>query len=193
MVRNHCLTTLEIRSATTELLPAVVELDRLCFNGLWTLEAYQRELESPNSDLLVLSIPPADQNSDVSIVGIGCMWAIVDEAHITMVAVHPNYRGQGLGQALLFALLKSARTRGMERATLEVRESNLAALSLYQKFGFQIAGRRRRYYQDNNEDALILWRSGLLYPQFEQTLASWDEEISSRLALFGWNYLDRTP
>jgi ribosomal-protein-alanine N-acetyltransferase len=179
------LTPLELKPITAELLPAVVELDRLCFNGLWTTEAYQRELEGPNSDLLVLSIPEADNN--LPILAVGCQWAIVDEAHITMVAVHPNYRGQGLGQALLFGLLKSARTRGMERATLEVRESNTTALSLYQKFGFQTAGRRRRYYQENNEDALILWRSGLGYPQFEQTLASWYGEISSRLASFGWN------
>ncbi|GET40487.1 ribosomal protein S18-alanine N-acetyltransferase [Microseira wollei] len=179
------VTPLELKPITAEMLPAVVELDRLCFNGLWTQEAYQRELEGPNSDLLVLSIPEADNN--LPILAVGCQWAIVDEAHITMVAVHPQYRGQGLGQALLFGLLKSARTRGMERATLEVRESNTTALSLYQKFGFQTAGRRRRYYQDNNEDALILWRSGLGYPQFEQTLASWYGEISSRLASFGWN------
>lgn len=181
---------LELRPLTAELLPAVVELDRLCFNGFWTLEGYQRELESPNSDLLVLSIPETDNT--LPIVAVGCQWAIVDEAHITMVAVHPNYRGQGLGQTLLFGLLKSARTRGMERATLEVRESNQAALSLYQKFGFHTAGRRRRYYQDNNEDALILWRSGLLHPQFEQTLASWYGEISSRLASCGWNLSDPT-
>ena len=179
------LTPLALKPITIEQLTAVVELDKLCFNGLWTQEAYQREIESPNSDLLGLSIPEADKK--FPILGVGCQWAIVDEAHITMVAVHPNYRGQGLGRALLFGLLKSARTRGMERATLEVRESNQAALSLYQKFGFQTAGRRRRYYQDNNEDALILWRSGLGSPQFEETLASWYGEISSRLALFGWN------
>lgn len=179
------LTPLELKPITIEQLPAVVELDQLCFNGLWTQEAYQREIESPNSDLLGLSIPEADKN--LPILGVGCLWAIVDEAHITMVAVHPHYRGQGFGRALLFGLLKSARARGMQRATLEVRESNQAALSLYQKFGFQTAGRRRRYYQDNNEDALILWRSGLGHPQFEETLASWYGEISSRLVSFGWN------
>ena len=154
------LTPLELKPITIEQLPAVVELDQLCFNGLWTQEAYQREIESPNSDLIGLAIPEA---------------------------VHPHYRGQGFGRALLFGLLKSARARGMQRATLEVRESNQAALSLYQKFGFQTAGRRRRYYQDNNEDALILWRSGLGHPQFEETLASWYGEISSRLVSFGWN------
>lgn len=178
---------LKLRPLTVELLPAVVELDRLCFNGLWTLEAYQRELESPNSDLFVLSMPQADKTASPPILGMGCLWAILDEAHITMVAVDPHYRGQGLGQALLLALLKSARTRGMERATLEVRESNKAALSLYQKFGFQTAGRRRRYYQDNNEDALILWRSGIGNPNFDQALTCWYEEIRSRLASFGWN------
>lgn len=189
---------LEIQKLTAQQLPAVVELDRLCFGGLWTLEGYQRELDSPNSDLLGLWTWESQEKKDTekgeallkipsvwepppSLVGCGCLWAILDEAHITIVAIHPHSQRQGLGQALLYALLKEAYQRNLERATLEVRASNTPALSLYQKFGFQEAGRRRRYYEDTGEDALILWRSGLSRPQFLQDLTRWKLEIHSKL------------
>ncbi|MBD1885492.1 MULTISPECIES: ribosomal protein S18-alanine N-acetyltransferase [Microcoleus] len=190
---------LQIKHLAAEHLNSAVELDRLCFGGLWTLEGYGRELGSPNSDLLglwtwetddcesaqnragtgapPLQIPP-------TLIGIGCLWAILEEAHITILAIHPRFQGQGLGQALLWDLLKKAHYRELERATLEVRSSNLTAISLYQKFGFQEAGRRRGYYEDTGEDALILWRGGLHHPEFEEDLAKWEGEIRDRLAYF---------
>ncbi|MDF2388904.1 ribosomal protein S18-alanine N-acetyltransferase, partial [Nostoc ellipsosporum NOK] len=136
---------LKLQSLTSEDVNAILELDKACFGGLWSLQGYQRELESPNSDLLGLFSSVAD----TKLLGMGCFWSILEEAHITILAVHPQYHRQGLGQALLYSLLKTACDRGLERATLEVRVSNLAAISLYQKFGFQTAGRRRGYYQDN--------------------------------------------
>lgn len=157
----------QVKPLTVEQLPQVIELDRLCFGGLWTLEGYRQELESPTSDVLAISIPEAAKSaSPISpeseiLVGISCVWAVLDEAHITILGVHPNYRRQGIGQRLLTGILDVARKRGLERATLEVKASNQAALSLYQKFDFQEAGRRRGYYKDTGEDALILWRGGL--------------------------------
>ncbi len=136
-------------------LDSLVRLDQLCLGGLWTKEGYQRELDSPNSELLGLF-----DNLD-TLIGFGCFWAILEEAHITILMVHPDYRGQGLGQFLLTSLLKAAVQRQLERATLEVRASNTVALSLYQKFGFKVAGTRKGYYPKTGEDALILWRSGL--------------------------------
>ena len=192
---------LDLQPLTPELLPAALVLDQLCFGGLWTLEGYQRELDSPNSELLVLQKKQKSQNqlgepntlkSSVEadpLLGLGCFWAIVDEAHITIVAVHPNYQGQGLGQALLYALLEKARQRGMERATLEVRASNQPALLLYEKFGFREAGRRRRYYEETGEDALILWRGGLQSPEFGQALTDWQHQVQTRLHQAGWSLL----
>ncbi|MBD2083981.1 ribosomal protein S18-alanine N-acetyltransferase [Coleofasciculus sp. FACHB-542] len=200
------VTFLQLQPLTAEQLLAVVELDQLCFGQLWTLDGYKRELESPNSDLLVIEefsgkepevigqstqyvgenaaptalSPEGDPPLERSLVGIGCLWAILEEAHITILGVHPNYRGQGLGQALLYALLKKAWKRRLEWATLEVRASNRPAQSLYEKFGFQEVGRRRRYYKDTGEDALILWRSGLQAPEFPQTLSDWHSSISDR-------------
>lgn len=183
------------------MLSAVLELDDLCFGGLWTLEGYQRELDSPNGVLLGLFLgnstgrqenlnlnSPLRPCTPAPLLSMGCFWAILDEAHITLLAVHPHYHHQGLGQAMLLALIAEACDRGLERATLEVRASNVPALSLYRKFGFKIAGRRRGYYKDTNEDALILWRGDLQEPQFQSALASWYQSISDRLQASGWNF-----
>jgi len=165
-----------LQRLTPENLNAVVELDRLCFGGLWTQEGYSRELDSSHSDLFGLFLP-----SSALLVGFGCLWSIVDEAHITILAVHPRYQRRGLGQALLVALLLSANGRGLERASLEVRASNNSAIFLYQKFGFETAGRRKRYYQDTGEDALILWRGDLQDPKFIDDLAIWQQKTSDRI------------
>lgn len=175
---------LELKSLTTEHLNAIVELDQVCFGGLWTLEGYRRELDSPNSDLLGLFSPV----SSLGLLSMGCFWSILEEAHITILAVHPQYHHQGLGQALLYSLLKTATHRGLERATLEVRASNQPAIHLYQKFGFKTAGVRRRYYKDNGEDALILWLGNLQHPDFCETLDKWYLMVSQRLSQSSWQY-----
>jgi len=191
--------SLKLKFLEAELLPAALELDIQCLGGLWTLEGYQRELDSPNSQLLALTCPvtpgletdshtPQIQSQSIlqRLVGLGCLWSVLEEAHITLLAVHPQYRCQGFGQALLHRLLMIARRQQLEWATLEVRESNQVALSLYQKFGFQEVGRRRRYYPDTNEDGLVLWRQGLQLPEFKQALGQWQEQINQRLLRKGW-------
>ncbi|MBE9227107.1 ribosomal protein S18-alanine N-acetyltransferase [Phormidium sp. LEGE 05292] len=154
-------------------------------------EQRSRGAESKDSPcpLVPLSPVPSRWRSPVPstrLLAMGCQWAILDEAHITIVAVCPDYQHQGLGQAMLLVLLSRARQRGLERATLEVKASNQPAISLYEKFGFKVAGRRRGYYQDTGEDALILWLNGLHYPEFTQTLAEWEQQIGLRLAACGW-------
>lgn len=176
------MTLLELKYLTPEHLSALLELDQACFGGLWTLEAYQRELDSPNSDLIGLVNPFAPN----SLLGVGCLWAILEEAHITILAVHPQYQRQGFGQALLYGLLSVAEQRNLERATLEVRVSNSSAIALYQKFGFKTAGRRKGYYKDTGEDALILWHNGLAQPEFPQILSDWEHQIHTHLARLGW-------
>lgn len=169
-----------------------VELDRRCLGGLWTHDGYQREIHSPNSDLLVLQQVQQQQRDDEAqnssaLIGLACAWAIADEAHITLLAVDPTYRQQGLGQVLLYTLLVLAWRRGLAWATLEVRISNQTAIALYQKFGFESVGQRRGYYQDTGEDALILWRKGLQRPEFEDTLRQWQHQLSQRLHQAGWH------
>lgn len=180
----------ELHPLTTQHLADVVRLDHLCFGGLWTQEGYQREVTSPNSDLLMLqrspSSTPDDDPSDPTLIGVACCWAILDEAHITLLGIHPRYQRQGLGQAALLTLLSLARHRGLQWATLEVRDSNQAARSLYAHYGFHEVGRRRRYYADTGEDALILWCKGLQTDDFGDRLQHDWQQVHQRLQQHGW-------
>jgi ribosomal-protein-alanine N-acetyltransferase len=179
---------LELQPLTAELVPAALEIDRRCFGKLWSAAGYLREIDSPNSELLVLCKQSDASSPELTLVGLGCYWAILEEAHITILAIDPDYQRQGLGQALLYALLESAHRRGLERATLEVKISNQPAIALYQKFEFQIAGKRRQYYQDTGEDALVLWRGGLQSPYFAQQLQAWFTQLQKRFQSHGWQF-----
>ncbi|MCC5900040.1 GNAT family N-acetyltransferase [Sodalinema gerasimenkoae] len=180
------MTSLVLHPLTSHQLEPILQLDQLCFGGLWTQEGYQRELDSPNSILLGIQ----DQDLPEPLLALGCLWAILDEAHLTILAVHPDYRRRGLGQLMLWGLLHAARQRQLSRATLEVNANNLAARSLYEQFGFREAGRRRRYY-GNGDDALILWLSGLQNGNFLQKLEEWDQQIQHRIATWGGKILKR--
>jgi len=98
---------------------------------------------------------------DNKIVGYGGFWVVVDEGHITNIAVHPEYRSKGIGSKIMEGLIELAKKNGIISMTLEVRESNIVAQHLYAKFGFRPLGRRKGYYQDNNEDAIIMWKYDL--------------------------------
>ena len=91
-----------------------------------------------------------------SIIGFAGLWLMLDEAHITTIAMHPDYRGRGLGELQLSTLIGIAYDIGAQRVTLEVRVSNSVAQYLYRKYGFMVVGTRKRYYSDNNEDAYIM-------------------------------------
>jgi [ribosomal protein S18]-alanine N-acetyltransferase len=173
---------LTLGKLTPDRLAAAVDLDRACFGQLWTADQYARELDSPNSDLLILT-PTQSQGP---LLALGCNWAILDEAHITIVAVHPDYQRRGLGQLMLGALLSAAVDRGLERATLEVRLSNEAAIGLYHQFGFEDVGLRRRYYADTGEDALIMWLHKLQNPDRANLFNRCTEQVCQRLASGGW-------
>lgn len=168
------MNSITLRTIDKSLLPQVLELDRICFDGLWTEEGYQREIDSPNSELIAITI-------DNHLIGYGCFWAIVDEAHITIIGIHPDYQRQGLGKLILLALLDRACQREMKHATLEVRISNRSAISLYEKFQFKVAGQRKKYYADTGEDALILWRGGLQTADSQNMLKEKWLEIRDRL------------
>ncbi|MDY6897249.1 MAG: ribosomal protein S18-alanine N-acetyltransferase [Cyanobacteriota bacterium] len=173
---------LQIQTLSHQHLSAILELDKACFGGLWSKEGYQRELDSPNSEIQGLF----SQKTGEKLLGMGCFWSILEEAHITILAIDAQYHRQGMGAALLYSLINTARKRYLERATLEVRASNQAAISLYEKFGFKTAGRRRRYYKDNQEDALILWLGGIHKPEFQAILADWETSVNQSLQKSHW-------
>lgn len=164
---------LKVSPISVDEIESIVTLDRLCFGGLWSIDSYRRELSNENSHFLAITVNPNLEPETNGIIGFGCFWAILDEAHITLLGIHPQYQGQGLGQLLLCSLLDRARKIEMARATLEVRASNLGALHIYEKYGFQTVGRRKKYYQDTGEDGVIMWRGGLQHPHFSQELQDW--------------------
>ena len=133
-------------------LDVVLAIERACFTSAWTRESYLVELRNPSSWYLV-----ARHAGEV--IGYGGVWVIEDEAHITTLAVHQARRRRGLGSLLLSHLLGVAAARGAARATLEVREQNLAAQSLYGKFGFEKTGELFRYYGDTGENAVVMWKT----------------------------------
>jgi ribosomal-protein-alanine N-acetyltransferase len=115
------------------------------------------------------------------IVGFAGMWLMFDEAHVTTIGVKRELRGQGLGEVLFATLLEIAMNIGARRATLEVRVSNYPAQALYRKYGFHEEGIRRRYYSDNNEDALIMWSDWLGSPEFQERFRQLRAQLDERL------------
>jgi [ribosomal protein S18]-alanine N-acetyltransferase len=142
--------------ATGADLDAVAALEAQSFTNPWTRTVLERVLaESAVTRLYVLRTP-------VHHVAAFCLcWLIVDEVHINTVAVDPHLRRQGLATRLLDFVLSDAAADGAQRATLEVRQSNTAALALYRRLKFAVCATRPRYYTQPDEDALILWREGL--------------------------------
>lgn len=135
-------------------IPEVVAIDRLSFSLPWPERSYRYELtENSASRLIVAEVSASPRARVVGYVG---LWLLVDEAHVSTIAVHPSDRGRGIGEALLLAALDLAGRLGAEVATLEVRASNAAAQALYQKHGFSVVGRRPGYYKDNQEDAVLM-------------------------------------
>ncbi len=144
---------------TLDDLPAVLEIDRLSFALPWPERSFRFELtENDAAHMIVAETAWEGRARAIGYLG---YWLLVDEMHISTLAVHPDVRGQGIGERLLLAGLEHARRQGAEMSTLEVRPSNSAALALYRKHGYELAGRRRAYYRDNQEDALLMTLTGL--------------------------------
>lgn len=119
--------------------------------------------------------------NQASIIGFAGLWLMVDEAHITTIAIHPDYRRKGLGELELVSLIDIAYQIGAKWVTLEVRVSNFVAQSLYRKYGFREAGMRHRYYSDNQEDALIMWTEEISSPSYVERFQTLKAALFERL------------
>lgn len=132
----------------------VHHIDQLSFSLPWSERSYRFELtENTNASVWVAEV---DEAGSPLVVGMIVVWIVLDEAHIATIAIHPDYRKQGIGRLLLTKGLSAAEARGAQLAYLEVRRSNRAAQLLYESFGFEVVGERKRYYKDNQEDALLM-------------------------------------
>ena len=131
---------------------AVAKLEQICFAAPWSEEALIRDMTENEMAAYVVA------EYEGQIVGYVGLWIIIDEGHINNVAVSPQYRRQHIASRLIDKMLRWTESAGVKRHTLEVRVGNQAARALYEKFGFQEAGVRKGYYEDNGEDAVIMWR-----------------------------------
>ena len=129
----------------------VFEIECLSFSSPWSINALKDELLNSAARYVVAI-------KDEKVLGFGGMWLILDEAHITNIAVHPEYRNLKLGSLILESLIGVGEKEGTLAMTLEVRVSNINAQKLYSKYNFISKGRRKAFYPDNKEDCLIMWR-----------------------------------
>jgi len=149
------LIPIDIRPMRIEDLPAVIALDQRSFSLPWPESSFKFELESNElSRCWVAETTTPDGNA--SLVAMIVIWLIVDEAHVATIAVHPDYRRQKIAQRLLAYALIEAYHTGAVKSLLEVRRGNEAAIRMYERFGYREAGVRKKYYQDNGEDAVLM-------------------------------------
>lgn len=146
-------------------LGRVIEIEKISFADPWSESAYLTEISNASAHYSVLCIGK-------DIVGFAGMWVIIDEAHITTLAVDPDYRKKRMGERLLIDLLEEALARSATRATLEVRQSNVSAQNLYIKYDFKPVAIRREYYSSNNENAVIMWVDNISSEAYRTKLAT---------------------
>ena len=158
-------------------IPHIMAIERQVFSPAWTSGIYQRELTAnPFSHYFV--IRPYDHTL-TPVLAYGGVWQMDESAHIPTIAAHPNHTRRKLSSYLLLNLLILGQELGCTDSTLELRASNEPAQRLYERHGFEIVGRRRRYYRDNNEDALIMTRPSLEPETLKAELATIEAQLRS--------------
>ncbi|WP_234122291.1 ribosomal protein S18-alanine N-acetyltransferase [Clostridium hydrogenum] len=148
------MSNLEVCSFEKKYLREIMSIENLSFSIPWTKDAMEKELTNKFAKYVVVKL-------DNLVIGYGGMWLILDEGHITNIAVHPEFRGIGAGKKIIEALIDVCKKNDISSLTLEVRVSNYVAKNLYTKFGFIEEGIRKNYYNDNNEDAIIMWKRNI--------------------------------
>lgn len=146
----------EVCSFEEKYIDQILYIENVSFSDPWSRDSMEKELSNNFARYVVV------KKQDL-VVGYGGMWLILDEGHITNIAVHPDYRGIGIGNEIVKALIRICIAENINALTLEVRKSNLAAIKLYSKFGFVAEGIRKAYYADNHEDAIIMWKRRICF------------------------------
>ena len=182
-------------------VPTVYEIEQVVFTLPWSANTFIRELrDNPSSEYLVLHynamtsdlkerslLPRSMQRffrtsqSDPHLLGYGGFWVILEEAHICTLALRPEWRGRGLGELLLVLLIERAHDRQADVVTLEVRVTNIRAQNLYRKYGFREVGRRKGYYSDNGEDALIMTTDSTVSAAYRESFQQLAARLGERL------------
>ncbi len=152
-----------IREMTHQDVDDIIKIEELCYGEHhWSKDSFYTELSNKISTYLTIV---TSTNRPVGYIGI---WKIIDEAHITNLSVHSDFRNRKLAHRLLLAAIEECYKEKIKYITLEVRVSNQRAIYLYEKFGFKSLGVRKKYYQDNNEDALIMWSENIFDKNYKE-------------------------
>jgi ribosomal-protein-alanine N-acetyltransferase len=172
----------------------VMAIEQVAFSAPWSARAFRFEIsQNKQSTMLVIRPAPPQEGwlatslrrlaftHPREILGYAGGWLLVDDMHVSTLAVHPEWQGRGLGELLLLALLDRGAELKACRATLEVRVSNVSAQQLYRKYGFEVVSRRRRYYSDNNEDAYIMATPLFETERFRSNLRQRRSRLHARL------------
>lgn len=162
--------TPRLRAMQPHDLPAVLAIEEAVFgDDAWPLSFFQRDLANEHSIYFTLELADdAEEPDRAELVGYAGYWLLDDEAHLMNLAVAPVWQGRGLGEYIVLETLALMQQQGAVTCTLEVRASNVRAQGLYRKLGFRVEGRRRRYYRDNGEDALLMTTPPLHSPAIQQ-------------------------
>ncbi|MFD1929616.1 ribosomal protein S18-alanine N-acetyltransferase [Sporosarcina siberiensis] len=139
------------REMVAEDIPAVVGIEEEAFPTPWTTEIFEHEMNGNEYAYYVVA------EVDNEVIGHMGMWIVLDECHITNVAVREHMRGNGIGEGLMRECMDFCKELAVRTMTLEVRLTNSTAQNLYRKLGFQDGGIRKNYYSDDHEDALVMW------------------------------------
>ncbi len=151
----------------------VSRLERRCYTLPWSSSAYVTEVGNPNAYYITA------KDIDGILMGYAGMWVIMDEIHITTIAVDPARRGLKVGERLLLDILEAGIAQGATRSTLEVRERNTVAHNLYLKYGFEDVAVRKNYYSDNGENAIIMWANDMTSAAYQAMLQDHKQRLGT--------------
>lgn len=143
----------------------------------WSRDSYVAELNNK------LAVYYAAKNTDGELVAYIGIWNIVDESHITTIAVAEKYRRKHIAEALIAKMLEDCYNNFIKYITLEVRAGNESAIKLYEKFGFKSLGTRKGYYQDNGEDGLVMWTENIFSDSYKELYANIKKEVDESLTI----------
>lgn len=174
MYKENLMFFTKIREMQKRDIPDIMEIESVSFGEIfWQPEAFMQEIESELGNYFTA------EDEKGKIVGYCGFWLILDEGHITTIATHPDYRKKGLGERLLQKIIETGYEKNAKWFTLEVRASNIPAQNMYYKYNFKSLGLRKNYYQDNNEDALVMWTENIWNPDFRKVFEGLKNEKQS--------------
>lgn len=170
--------TVTIKRLKPEDVDGVIQIEQLCYGDHhWSKESFLNELRNDLAYYYSL------YTKEGELAGYAGCWHILEEAHITTIAVAPNFRRKHFAQALLKQIIDDCYSAKIKYITLEVRVSNTPAINLYTKYGFSSFGTRKKYYQDNNEDALIMWTKNIFFEEFKQQYEKITKDLEGKILL----------